>query len=212
MIRAGQRLREERLLKGLSLEDVSLGTKIRSSFLSAIEKGEYNKLPSSAYAQGFVRNYAEFLGLPKREVLALFRREFDEEKVFKVLPEGMARQDEFSRLPFRLHNTFILIVFLLILLAGFFLYQYRYAFVNPPLDVTSPKEGIIYGKEIIVSGKTDPNATIYVNNDPVTVSKDGSFMKQITVFSGKTGIIVKARNRLNRETIIERKITVRPSS
>ncbi len=49
MITAGQKLYEERIRRGLTLEEIARATKIRSSFLSAIEKGEYKKLPSSAY-------------------------------------------------------------------------------------------------------------------------------------------------------------------
>lgn len=52
--------------KGLSINDAADATKIRMSFISAIERGEYKKLPSGAYIQGFVKNYIEFLGLPKR--------------------------------------------------------------------------------------------------------------------------------------------------
>ena len=63
MIKAGEKLQEARLSKGLTLEDVSKSTKIKISYLEFIENGEYEKLPSVSYAHGFVRNYAKFLGL-----------------------------------------------------------------------------------------------------------------------------------------------------
>ena len=85
MIRLGQRLREVRIGKGISLEEVSRATKIKIAFLSAIEDGMYEKLPSSSYAQGFVKNYVQFLGFSEREAMALFRREFDEKRIFKVV-------------------------------------------------------------------------------------------------------------------------------
>src|ERR1035437_3884986 len=133
-------LREERIKTGLTLEEASQATKIKSSFLMAIERGDYQKLPSIAYAQGFVRNYTGFLGLPEKEVLALFRREFDEGKIFRVLPEGLAKQDEFSlkRFNFRTTVLFVFIVFLGLL--GFIIFQYRFAFMGPPLNVSSPKD------------------------------------------------------------------------
>jgi len=64
MVNVGEKLYEERVKKGHTLEEVSKATKIRASFLLAIEKGEYKKLPSGTYVHGFVRNYARFLGLP----------------------------------------------------------------------------------------------------------------------------------------------------
>ena len=87
MIRAGQKLRDERQRRGLTLSEISNATKIKVEFLSAIEKGEYEKLPSASYAHGFVGNYAKFLDFEEEEILALFRREFDGKKVYKVLPE-----------------------------------------------------------------------------------------------------------------------------
>ncbi len=93
MIKVGQRLKDARLEKGLSLEDVAKETKIRESFLSAIENGEYGKLPSPSYTQGFVRNYAVFLGLSERETMVLFRREFSQDKDIKVLPKGFVNDD-----------------------------------------------------------------------------------------------------------------------
>ncbi len=42
----GQRLREKRLKKGLTIEDIAKATKIRIGFLQAIENSDYKKLPS----------------------------------------------------------------------------------------------------------------------------------------------------------------------
>jgi len=97
MVPVGQRLQRERIQKKLTIEDVAKATKIKAVFLAAIEKGEYTKLPSPAYAQGFVRNYASYLGLPKGEITALFKREFDEKKAYKVLPDSLAKREKNSK-------------------------------------------------------------------------------------------------------------------
>lgn len=210
MIRIGQKLRDERIRKGLSLDDVAKATKIRSSFLLAIEKGDYSKLPSSAYVQGFVRNYAEYLGLSKREVLAIFRREFDEEKVFQVLPEGMVKSTNVTRTPFRIHHTALIVVFLIFFLFLFVLFQYRYAIIDPPLTIDSPKEGLVtQSKDIRVSGHTDPSAVVMVNGEAVSVLEDGSFTKQLSLFPGDTVIEIAARHRLGKEANVKRRVTVK---
>lgn len=212
MIRIGQRLREERLQRGLSLEQVSEATKIKSSFLSAIEKGDYQKLPSSAYAQGFVQNYAQFLGLSKCETLALFRREFDQEKELQVLPEGMAGKSDFPLQRNKVHGTLLIAIGVFFFLLLYLLFQYRYFFLSPPLTVSAPKENaVISTPQVTVSGKTDPNATVTVNNEAVVVDGDGNFTKDVTVFIGKSVIMIKAKNRTNKETTVERSITVRSS-
>ncbi|MEK7605209.1 MAG: helix-turn-helix domain-containing protein [Patescibacteria group bacterium] len=211
MIRLGQKLREARMAKGLSLEEVAQATKIRSSFLASIERSDYHKLPSSSYALGFVQNYAEYLGLPRKETLALFRREFDTEKAYKVLPEGFVKDESMPKRRFKIQQAFFLVVVALVFLGGFLLYQYRAAFINPPLTVTSPKEGNTVGADVLVSGKTDPNVSLSINNTPVAVSDDGEFSKTITTFPGKAAITVRALNSFGKETVIIRQIQVRSS-
>ena len=209
MVRAGQKLREQRITKGLTIEEVSKKTKIRASYLLAIEKGEYQKLPASTYIIGFVRNYAKYLDLPEQEILALFRREFDEEKTFKILPEGLVKED-FPIKRIRLADTAKIIVLLVIILLGYILFQYRFAIISPPLEISTPSDGaIVLSRTITVSGKTDPNATVFVNNDNVSLDSDGNFKKSINVFPGKTLITVKAINYFGKEKIIERHINVR---
>jgi len=62
-------LREARLARSLSVEDVAQTTRIRARFLTAIETGDYEALPSAAQARGFVRAYAVFLGLDPQPLL-----------------------------------------------------------------------------------------------------------------------------------------------
>ena len=59
----GQRLRQERLQRGLSLEQAAKRTRISARFLEAIEAEEFDKLPGSFFARSFVRQYAAALGL-----------------------------------------------------------------------------------------------------------------------------------------------------
>ena len=213
MIRVGQKLHEERERKGISLEDVAKATKIRATFLSAIEKGEYKKLPSSAYALGFVRNYAAFLGLPEAATTALFRREFDEKKVFEVLPEGLSKEKEFSTHAFKLSQSVLVGIFIFIGLLGYILFQYKYAFISPTLILYVPKEQETFTtSDVVVSGKTDQNVTVYVNDTAVSVDQNGQFKKTLSLFSGRQAITIKAVNRFGRQTTLERHIEVKSGS
>ncbi|MBP6881945.1 MAG: helix-turn-helix domain-containing protein [Candidatus Levybacteria bacterium] len=209
MIRVGQRLKEARLKKGLSLENAASDTRIRSSFLSAIERGEYQKLPSPSYAQGFVRNYAEYLDLPQREILALFRREFDEEQMIRVLPKGFVKDKPLQIKRFKIGQTLLLIFGLLLLLGGFLLYQYRYAFFNPPLSVISPTEGEKTTTDVTVTGQSDPNVILTVNTIPVPLDDRGKFTKKVSVFPGSSMIVVKAVNKFGKMSEVVRRITVK---
>jgi len=59
----GQRLREAREAKKVSLATVEETTRIRRKYLEALEADDYEALPGGVFAQGFVRNYALYLGL-----------------------------------------------------------------------------------------------------------------------------------------------------
>lgn len=208
MIRVGQRLAEARFKKGLNLEDISKATKIKREFLEAIEEGDYEKLPSPTYALGFVRNYIKLVGLPEKETLALFKREFAAEKSVKVLPKGFEEDYSSSKLKNKQPIVFITLVFLIVF--AFIAYQFRFIFLPPPLAVLSPKNNaVISGERVRVLGTTDPEATVVVNNNPVAVDQSGAFKKNLNVFPGKTQITVKSINKFGRESVVVRQIEVK---
>jgi hypothetical protein len=59
----GSSLREARLRQHLEYTDVELRTKIRARYVRALEDEEFESLPAQTYVRGFLRTYAEFLGL-----------------------------------------------------------------------------------------------------------------------------------------------------
>jgi hypothetical protein len=59
----GTSLREARLRQGLDFPEIELGTKIRSKYLRALEEEQFDLLPAQTYVKGFLRSYAEYLGL-----------------------------------------------------------------------------------------------------------------------------------------------------
>jgi cytoskeleton protein RodZ len=71
----GAELRQAREGLGWALGDIAARLKIRAAFLEAIEAGDLTALPAPAYAAGFIRSYAEALGLDPEEILRRFRAE-----------------------------------------------------------------------------------------------------------------------------------------
>jgi len=72
----GDILRRTRLHYGQSLKDIENALRIRESQLKAIENGEIEKLPGRVYAIGFVRTYAEYLGLDGAKIAQLFKSQY----------------------------------------------------------------------------------------------------------------------------------------
>lgn len=65
----GQRLRQQRELLGLSLDDVARHTRLRLYYLQSLETGDIAGLPSLVQGRGMLENYAEFLGLDPEPLL-----------------------------------------------------------------------------------------------------------------------------------------------
>jgi cytoskeleton protein RodZ len=63
MFDIGASLREARTRRGLSLDDVTTGLRIRERYVTALEEERWELMPAEAYTKGFLRMYAEFLGL-----------------------------------------------------------------------------------------------------------------------------------------------------
>ena len=63
MFEIGNSLREARLRQGLDFPEIEQGTKIRGKYLRALEDEHFDLLPAQTYVKGFLRSYAEYLGL-----------------------------------------------------------------------------------------------------------------------------------------------------
>jgi cytoskeleton protein RodZ len=63
MFEIGNSLREARVRQRLDYPQVELATKIRAKYIRALEEEEFAVLPSGTYIKGFLRSYADFLGL-----------------------------------------------------------------------------------------------------------------------------------------------------
>jgi cytoskeleton protein RodZ len=63
MFEIGNSLREARLRQGLDFPEIEQATKIRPKYLRALEDEQFDILPGQTYVKGFLRSYAEYLGL-----------------------------------------------------------------------------------------------------------------------------------------------------
>ncbi|MBP6913288.1 MAG: helix-turn-helix domain-containing protein [Candidatus Levybacteria bacterium] len=201
-------LKEERERKGLSVEDVVSATKIRKSFINAIEKGEFQQLPSETYALGFVKNYAHFLGLSEGRAAALYRREH-ETKYIEIMPKFRKGSVASGRRIMLRSPKGYLITAIAVVVITYIVYQFSFIFLGPKLNIITPKNNQSVVNVISVTGKTDPYATVLVNNEEVYVDLSGSFKKNIYVYSGDYKITVIAKNRFGKETKKEIPIQVK---
>jgi cytoskeletal protein RodZ len=74
MAEFGDLLRQARDFKSVTLREAERATRIRRSYLEALEAEEFSQLPPAAYARGIVRNYAQYLGLDPASTLSAYER------------------------------------------------------------------------------------------------------------------------------------------
>ncbi len=94
----GAQMHAARLALGEDISAVASQLRIRRDQIEAIEGGDFDALPGRAYSIGFVRTYAEYLGLDEVEIVTAFKAEFDAAKTSGpalVFPEA----EEESRIP-----------------------------------------------------------------------------------------------------------------
>ncbi|WP_010286265.1 helix-turn-helix domain-containing protein [Kurthia massiliensis] len=84
MAELGTRLKEARLAKGYSLEDLQEITKIQKRYLSAIEEGNFSVMPGAFYVRAFIKQYAEAVGLDANEILETYKSEIPANKAAEV--------------------------------------------------------------------------------------------------------------------------------
>lgn len=192
-------LQDKRIEKGYSIDNVVKATKIRRESIVAIEDGRYFDLPSESYALGFIKNYASYVGVDRNKAAALFRREYEGSQS-KVLPTFKSKDKTIRKIVIFTPRNFI-IGFVIFVILGYIAFQYSSYFLGPRLAVTEPKQNTIVKDNIVqVAGKTEPYATVLINNEESYVQLDGTFKKTLYLFEGNRQIYIVSKNRNGKET------------
>lgn len=202
----GQILKEEREKKFYTLEEIEKATKIRKELLQLLEEDRYDRLPPPTFVQGFIKNYGKFLHLDVEKLLAIFRREFSDEKNPPKILESFSNPLDKRKL--RLTPTRILqavVIILILIFFGYLWFQYRFLVGPPSLEVFKPQDQQKLESNIVeVSGKTIPEAKVTINNQQVEVDKDGNFREELQFSETVAKITITSTSKLNQTARIER--------
>jgi len=89
----GTSLRQAREKRGISLQQVSVTTKISARVLEALERNDPSKLPGGIFSRAFVRSYAHEVGLEPELTVANFVAAFPEESGAEDMPSATTAED-----------------------------------------------------------------------------------------------------------------------
>ena len=68
----GEHLRQARLAKSITIDDIAINTRIRPDFLQALEEGRASELPEAVFIQGFIRRYCDEIGIESTPITSKF--------------------------------------------------------------------------------------------------------------------------------------------
>jgi hypothetical protein len=85
----GNSLREARVRQGLEYPQVELATKIRAKYIRAMEDEAFEILPSETYVKGFLRSYAEYLGLDGQLYVDEYNSRYGHERHYDETPRRL---------------------------------------------------------------------------------------------------------------------------
>lgn len=208
----GQILEQRRLEKKQDIDEIARITRIRFRYLRALEADDYSQLPSATVAKGFIRNYGQFLGLNANYLLAVFRRDFVENPQGQIVPRGMVEPVTKNSL-WTPRSTVIATVALIFTLFGSYLVYQYYQLLGPPfLEVSFPQADLVTEQDTIqIIGRTDPEATILVNNQSLVLDKGGQFSVRLPLVSGENTVTVIATSKTGKSASISRKVVLTSS-
>jgi len=190
----------------ISLKDASRATNISSYNLLKIEQGDWENLPADIYLRNFLIKYANFLKINKDLVIDLYENEVSQEKNKNQNEDIRKVPKKFFVVTPKFISKIVFSVFILIV-AFYFVSQLGYLLGDPKLVVTSPESDIITTqKEVVLSGSTQTDNKVMINENEAFVDSNGSFSETLPLQPGINTIEIKAINRLNKETKIIRRI------
>lgn len=151
MSELGTRLKEARIAKGYSLEDLQDVTKIQKRYLAGIEEGNHSMMPGPFYVRAFIKQYAEAVGLNSDELLEQHKSEVPvsvKEEVRPTLtPPTPSRRQTLAKSSSNglgeIMPKVIVALFIVVILAVV-IFFYNNLATNDPLEDATDEEGVPY--------------------------------------------------------------------
>ncbi len=169
----GKVLKEERERQGKDISEVSKETHISKAAIMTIEEGRFSELPSYVHCLGFVKKYADFLGIDFEEIKELFNAECKKKDFSPGENHEMERVD--YNIGEKNTKTVGIVIFLIIvLLAGgltyFFVFSDSSKNILPKSAGTNQKEAIV-DEDTISDNNSEKNTDTQPSETDLTHEK-----------------------------------------
>ena len=201
----GEKMRRARSEKRIGLPEIAKNTKIQLEYLEYLESGNYNGLPADVYVRGFLKSFADYLGINEEYLIKSFNKEKSIQQNIagnnNIKEKKKANNINLSRIAVTPKVISIFFISLFFIMLSFYLFKNLNNFVsNPELLIMNPAaDSVINDTKVLVKGKTDVGNDLFINNQQVLVDDEGIFSENIILREGKNVIMVKSINQFNKE-------------
>lgn len=205
----GERLRELRGEAGLTVAEAAARTRVPVRHLEAIEGSRYGVLPGDVYTRNFLKRYARVLQVREETVLERYERERAVLKpVERPLPSPIPSTRGLALTVLGKRVGVGLIVAAILIYLGVELAK---NLTPPKLELVGPPTVSRTTEPTVeVRGRTDPEATVTVNGQPIPVAQDGSFRQSIALVAGRNTLAVTAAKKRGRGYTVTRDVVYVP--
>lgn len=207
----GEKLKRARKRKGVDFIEAELGTKVRAKYLEALEREDFDLLPSDLYVKGFIAAYAEYLGLDGEKMISDYCQQ---KKIFKISDDQTFVSTKVIKEKSLVITPKLVVIALAVIFCFSAVVYIVFQVLNfasvPKLAITSPTKDMVVEEETInIAGSTDPGVVVKVNKESISVDSEGRFEREITLQKGINTIVISAKNKADKEAnkvfVVERK-------
>lgn len=204
----GQLLHGERIKKDISIEELSLATKIDGKYIEALEADRYDLLPSETFAKGFIRNLSLNLGNDPEEFIAVFRRDYRDPSNHRS--SSNPKKNKSFHLPFfQSSSQFLPLILGVVVFVVYLIFQFRAILTPPPLIINKPQSGAVLASPIDIEGTTSTDSLVTINNDNIVKpDQNGLFQIRLSLPVGETSLKIITTNRFGRSQSMEIPLTI----
>jgi cytoskeletal protein RodZ len=206
----GELLKDERVAHRLSLDELAKRTRIRLEYLEALEENRFELLPAATFVKGYIKTYGRILGFDAQPLLALLRRDYKESARGQLIPREFIKP-VLKRQAFFTPVTMVVMVLALMFMSVMSYVGFQWYNLNKPpaLEVFTPEENANVASKIEVTGRTNPDAIVVVNAQPVALQPDGTFTTEVYIpREGIASVTVEASDRRGKSNLVQRTVHV----
>ncbi len=204
--RLGAWLVVARLAKGWELDVLEEKTGVAVNYWVALEEGRYEDLPGKIYAMGFIKQYAELVGLDVERAQTWLVKEYRGNTTLKKPPTG----EQINKRTWITHPRLISIgasVLAVVAVGLYFGLSFLRSTSLPNLQIIYPASDMItQEREIEIVGRAASETQVKINNQAVSCDAGGGFKEKFILQEGLNTILVTASRKHSREATVTRKI------